>query len=289
MANVVDVSRNFLNSKLKLAGTGIGIFIILMIIWDGFVMVPAGHVGVVFDMGRGILENEMDEGLHLKIPIWQKVTVMDARTQEYTMSIAPGEGSKYSDDSIEARSKDGQIIRIDATILFKIDRDKANLIRKNLGTESEYSVKIIRPKVREVIRGVVARYEALDLVSEKRGEIVDEMTKDLSAGYAEHYIILEKVLLRNVTYSAEFGSIIEQKKIAEQQIKIAEYQKKQAEELKEKKIIEAQADAEAIRLKGEALRNNPEVIKLEFIQKMAPDINWGVLPSEILPLINLGG
>ena len=289
MANVTDLSRDLFNrSKTKFFAIVIGILIVVLVILDGFVMVPAGHVGVTFDMGRGILENEFGEGLHLKIPFWQQVTVMDGMTQEYTMSIAPGEGAKYSDDSIEARSRDGQVMLIDATILFHIDKDKANEIRQTLGTETEYSAKIIRPKAREMVREVVARFDALDLVSEKRPEIVIEMTENLKASYADHNIVLEKVLLRNVTYSPEFASVIEQKKIAEQNIKIAEYQKEQAEELKLKKIIEAEADAESIKLKGDALRNNPEVLKLEFIQKIAPNISWGVLPSDILPLVNLG-
>ena len=58
--------------------------------------------------------------------------------------------------------------------------------------------------------------------------------------------------------------------------------------MKEKKIIEAEADAEAIRLKGASLRNNPEVIQFEFVQKMSPDINWGIIPDNILPLLNIG-
>ena len=76
--------------------------------------------------------------------------------------------------------------------------------------------------------------------------------------------------------------------MAEQRIQKAEYQRLEAEKLKEKKIIEAQADAEAIRLKGISLRNYPQVIEFEFVQKMADDINWGVLPDSILPMLNLG-
>jgi hypothetical protein len=75
--------------------------------------------------------------------------------------------------------------------------------------------------------------------------------------------------------------------VAEQRIQKAEYQKLEAAELKQKKIIEAEADAEAIKLKGQSLRANPQVIQFEFVQKMAPDINWGILPDSIVPLINL--
>ena len=169
ISKVVEVKQRFLQAnKIKLILPTVIAVVVVLIILDGFVSVKAGHVGVIFDQGRGVLEEELDEGLHLKIPFWQQATVMDARTQEYTMSIAHGEGEKETDDSIESRSKDGQVIWVDATILYHIDKNEADNIKRTLGTESEYRTKIIRPRCREIIRAVIARYNALDLASEKR-------------------------------------------------------------------------------------------------------------------------
>ncbi|MCD6109862.1 prohibitin family protein [bacterium] len=287
MATVVELKQQFLAEKVKFSIIIVAIVIILFIILDGFVSVPPGHVGVVFDQGQGVLEDELDEGLHLKIPFWQQVTVMDARTQEYTMSIAKGEGYKTDDDSIESRSKDGQVVWVDATILFHIDKAQADDIKRELGTKMDYYAKIIRPRAREVIRAVVANYNALDLVSEKRSQIVDDMSKALKVAYSKHNIELEEVVLRNVTYSNDFAAAIEEKEVARQKIKISEYQKEQASELKEKKIIEAEGEAEAIKLKGDALRDNPEVIQLEFVNKIGPNISWGILPNSVMPLLNM--
>jgi regulator of protease activity HflC (stomatin/prohibitin superfamily) len=289
MAKVVELKEHFKEGKWKMIAAGIVVIIVFGIIMDGLVAVPAGHAGVIFDMGRGVLEEEYDEGLHLKIPFWQDATIMDARTQEYTMSIARGEGAKESDDSIESRSKDGQVIWVDATILFHINKDEADNIKRNLGVEQDYYAKIIRPRAREIIRLIVARYNAIDLVSEKRPEIVSEMTDELKGAYAKHDIILEEVVMRNVTYSNEFASAIEEKEIARQRIKTAEYQKEQAEFKKQKKIVEAEGEAESIRLKGESLRENPEVIQLEFVNKLAPNVNWGILPNSVTPFVNLPG
>lgn len=290
MATVVELKQRFLGAnKIKFIVPAVIVLIIAFIIMDGLVSVPAGHIGVIFDQGRGVIEDELDEGLHLKIPFWQQASIMDARTQEYTMSIAEGEGEVHNDDSIESRSKDGQVIWVDATILYHIDKTEADNIKRELGTKNEYNTKIVRPRAREILRGVVARYNALDLVSELRVEMVDVMNKDLTEAYAKHNIILEEVVLRNVTYSVDFANAVEQKEVARQQIKTAEYQKQQATELKEKKIIEAQADAESIRLKGEALRSNPEVIQLEFVNKLGPNVQWGILPSNSNPLFTVPG
>lgn len=289
MNKVVEITERFKDGRWKLFVPAVIIVIVILIILDGLVAVPAGHVGVIFDMGKGVLENEYDEGLHLKIPFWQQATIMDARTQEYTMSIVPGEGVIESDDSIESRSKDGQVIWVDATILFHIDKEEADNIKRSLGTERDYYAKIIRPRAREIIRLIIARYNALDLVSEKRPEIVEEMAKDLTEAYAKHDIVLEEVVMRNVTYSDNFANTIEEKEIARQKIKTAEYQKEQAEFIKQKKIVEAEGEAQAIRLKGDALRNNPEVIQLEFVNKLAPNVTWGILPNSVTPFFNLPG
>lgn len=289
MATVVELKQQFLQERVKFGFIAVIIVIIVFIILDGLVSVPAGHVGVIFDQGRGVIENELDEGLHLKIPFWQQATIMDARTQEYTMSIAQGEGWKTDDDSIESRSQDGQVVWVDATILFHIDKTEADNIKRNLGTKEEYYAKIVRPRAREVIRAVVARYNALDLVSAKRPDIIADMNADLEKAYKLHDIELEEVVLRNVTYSADFANVIEEKEIARQKIKIAEYQKEQASQLKEKIIIEAEAEAQAIKLKGEALRSNPEVIQLEFVNKLAPNVSWGILPDSAVPLLTVPG
>jgi regulator of protease activity HflC (stomatin/prohibitin superfamily) len=287
MPTVVELTDKFFNIKWKIGVLVAGIFILIMIVMDGFVSIPAGHIGVLFDQGSGVMEDELDEGLHLKIPFWQSVTVMDARTQEYTMSIATEEGQIKGDDSIESRTKDGQVVWIDATVLFHIDKAEADNIKRELGAEEEYMTKIIRPRAREVIRTAAAKYNALDLVSETRQTVVKDMEEMLKDAYGKHNLVLEEVVLRNVTYSAEFANAIEQKEVARQLIKTAEYQKEQATELKEKRIIEAEAEAQAITLKGEALRENPEIVQLEFVEKLAPNVSWGILPNSITPLINV--
>jgi len=263
------------------------IIAVIMVILDGFVVIPAGHVGVIYDLGNGVLESQYEEGLNLKIPFWQKATIMDARTQEYTMSATRGEGAMISDDSIVARSKDGQIVQLDATILYHIEKPKAYLIKKTLGNEEEYQRKIIRPRSRQILRDIVARYNAVDLVSEKRSKIVKEMNIDLTKSFSNHYIVLEDVVLRNVTFSEEFTAAIEEKQVEFQKIKTEEYKKQQEEQVKERKIIEAEGEAKSIELKSNALRSNPEIIKFEFIQKMAPNIKWGILPQSATPLVDI--
>ncbi len=264
----------------------IGAIVVVLIILDGLVSVPPGHVGIIYDRGRGVLADELPEGLHLKIPFWQVSYLTDVRTQEYTMSVAAGEGAIYSDDSMTAPTSDGQTVWVDATVLFHVDRTKAAELFAQVGPD--YVQKIVRPIARSQIRSQIAKYTAIDVYAKKRDEAetgISDRIKDL---YAEKDIVLERLLLRHIAFSSEYASAIEEKQVAEQRIQKAEYQKLEAAELKEKKIIEAEADAEAIKLKGASLRANPQVIQFEFVQKMSPNINWGIMPDNVLPLLNLG-
>jgi len=264
----------------------IGIFIVVMIILDGLVSVPPGHVGIIYDRGFGVLADELPEGLHLKIPLWQDAFLMDVRTQEYTMSVAPGEGAVYQDDSMTAPTSDGQTVWVDATVLFHVDRESAAELFQEVGPD--YIQKIIRPIARSQIRAQMASYTAIDAYAKKRDEAEEKINDRIKELYNEKYIVLERVLIRQIAFSDQYAKAIEDKQVAEQRIQMAEYQKLEATELKEKTIIEAEAEAEAIKLKGAMLRANPQVIQFEFVQKMSPNINWGIMPDNVLPLLNLG-
>lgn len=253
---------------------------------DGFVSVPAGSVGVIYDRGRGVLEEQFGEGIHLKIPLWQVVEVIDVRLQEYTMSVMHDEGRYVGSDEIDALTKDGQKVGLDMTVQFKVDKDKAYKLYQEIGMD--YEIKVIRPFVRSVIRDIVTDYNSTELFTfDARQEATEKMKEKLTELYGKQYIVLVDMLLRNVRFSDTYINAIEQKQIAQQQIQKAEYEKDVAQKIKERKIIEAEAEAEAIKIKGDALKNNPELLKLEFIQKLAPNINWGVLPDGVLPLIDL--
>lgn len=272
----------------KLVLSFLGVLIVAFIIIDGLVSVPAGHVAVIYDRGRGVLENEMPEGLHLKIPFWQVATIMDTRLQAYTMSVATYEGQLVGDDSIEALTKDGQKVDVDLTIQYRIQAQNASDIVKNIGSITDLNEKVIRPEVRSVVREVITGYESKQLFSlESRQKSSLEMQNLLKEQYKENNVILDSLLLRNVRFSQVYLNAIEEKQVAEQKIQKAEFEKQEAEKRAERTIIEATAEAEAIRLRGEALSQNPEVIQLEFVNKMAPEVNWGILPDGAIPLLDL--
>jgi regulator of protease activity HflC (stomatin/prohibitin superfamily) len=249
--------------------------IIIFAIWlfrASVIFVPPGYVGVIYDLGRGILPSTMREGMHFAIPFWQRVTLLDTRIMEYTMSIAPDEGALKRDDSLDAPTSDGQQVRVDATIIFRIDPDRAPELIRTVGPD--YVDKLIRPFSRSQIRMVISRYTAPAIYSEKRQEAEDAMRKELAQLLAPKNIIVDNLLLRSVMFSAEYSKAIESKMIAEQRVKQAEYEVKEASQRAEAKIAEAKGLAEAQALQKATLTN--EYLQLEAIKK------WnGVMPTTL--------
>ncbi len=277
-SGISEKLRSIFSGKLILKLL-LAIFIIYLL-RSTFVFVPAGHVGVKYDRGSGVLNSTLKEGLNLSIPYWQTVTLFDARLQEYTMSVVPDEGALLRDDSLDAPTSDGQQVTIDATVLFRVNPDKVHEIFKSIGPD--YVDKIIRPTSRSQIRMVISRYSATAIYSEKRQEAERVMTTEISELLEPKNILIDKVLLRAVYFSPEYSNSIEQKVIAEQKVKQAEFEVKEATQRAQAKIAEAEGLAKAQALQKANLTS--EFIQLEAIKK------WnGVMPTVTSgnPFINI--
>lgn len=256
--------------------------LIIWLISSTFVFIPAGNVGALYDRGTGIQNRVLGEGLNLTIPFWQKVQLFDARLQEYTMTAAPDEGAIRRDDSLDAPTSDGQAVKVDATVLFMIDKSKAPELWRTVGTD--YVNKLIRPFSRSQIRMVISRYTAPEIYSEKRQEAETVMTREIAELLKDKNIIVDKVLLRAVYFSPEYSKAIEQKVIAEQLVKKAEFEVQQASQAAQAKVAEAKGFAEAQALQRQTL--NDQYLQLEAIKK------WnGVMPQVVgsgsTPFINI--
>jgi regulator of protease activity HflC (stomatin/prohibitin superfamily) len=274
-----------ISSRLPSKGLFKTIFFLIVFIWlfkSTLIFVPAGFVGVVYDRGFGVLSKPMKEGLNFAIPFWQSVTLMDTRLQEYTMSMVPDEGALRRDDSLDAPTSDGQQVKVDATVIFRIDAAKAPEILKKIGLD--YVDKLVRPYSRSQIRMVISRYTAPAIYSESRQEAETAMSKELFDLLASKNIIIDKVLLRSVSFSAEYSRAIEAKVIAEQKVKQAEFEVKVASQQAQAKIAEAKGLAEAQALQKASLTQ--EFLQLEAIKKWDGHMPQ-VAGSQSLPFINI--
>lgn len=247
-----------------------------------FVIVPAGNVGVVFNVFGGVQERELGEGFHIVLPVLQQVTLYDVRQQEITLATTTG-------DEINARSLEGLGIGVDVTVLYQVVASEAARLHQDIGPA--YVNVRLRPQIRTAVRDGIADFNAASLIGAQRVELQRGIEDDLASSLASDNIRILGVLLRDVRIPTLITDAIEEKQAAEQQVEVEENRRRQSEIAAQRRVIEAEGErdaaiaraegeSEALRLRADALRDNPDLIQLEFAQRLAPSVQTIMLPTD---------
>jgi regulator of protease activity HflC (stomatin/prohibitin superfamily) len=288
------------------AFVGIGI-IALIVIFSTFVFVPPQTNAVVISLlsPGGYRSEPLQSGLHVIVPLVEHLESYSIARQTYTMSSTTGEGQVGEDDSIRARTKDGQEVFIDASVIYAID--PAQLIELHINWQNRYEDGVVRPAARGIIRDVASQYGVEEIVSTKRGELEQNISKLMEEKLSENDLIMVDFVLRDIHFSDEYAAAVEQKQIAEQQAQqadlVIEQKKAEAEQARqvaqgqadasviaakgqaEARLIQAQAEAEANRLLAQSI--TPELVQYQYVLKLAENVQTIFVPSGnqfILPL-----
>jgi len=227
-------------------------FVVISFASSFWVVVGAGESGVQSLFGK-VMDDELSSGFHLKNP-FLKVTKMSIRTSDYTMSVTQGEGAHYGDDAITTLTKEGLSVNLDITVLYHLVEEKASDVYRDLGLSYEES--IIRPQIRSIIREVVANYNAKDIYSDKRLEVVTEIQNRLKEKLDPRGIALEDVLFRHVELPADLADSIQQKLQAEQEAERYDFILQTESKEAERKRIEAKGQRDSQKIINESLSQN---------------------------------
>ena len=267
------VNLNFQNNQFKGVSIGIiiAIFIALIVLSKAILIVNAGERVVIFNSIKGVEERTLSEGLHFLIPGIQNPIAYSVRTETYTMaSDETTRRDRNTDEALKCLTSDGQKITMDMSVRYNLIPEKVWQLHQKVGQYFEQ--KIIRPEVRSVVRNTISAYPVIQVYSEKRQVIQDEIQSKLRTSLEKYDINLSEVLIRNVKFTDEFAKAIEMKQVALQESERMKYILAKERQEKERRIISAQGEAAAIREKGAALRANPLLIQYEYVQKLTPGI-----------------
>lgn len=268
---------------------GVVIFVVaLILVLNTFVVVQAGNVQVLTQFGR-TTGKVFYPGLNIKIPFIQNTINYSTRQVTYETSDFPADSrADYTDFSVDTTSSDGQQVQLKYTIRFSIDRNQAEWVLNNIGTMDELVEKVVKTEARSLARNIPKKYTAFQLYSEQVFVVQSELEDTLRPRFESNGIILDEFLLRKIDFTEEYFSVLEEKQIAEERIVVERNILEQEKIKKQQTIIIAEGEAEQIKIRGESLRLYPEIIQLEFVQKLSPNISWGILPDGIVPLLDLG-
>lgn len=267
--------------------TAVIIALVVIVLFVCTVRIPAGYVGVVYNMNGGISNKTLTQGFHIISPTQNVTTYSIGIEQSYL--TASKDGDSNDDESFEVPSNDGKGLTVDMTFTYRYDADRVADTFTRFKGQSGKDVKnsFIKPNIMSWTKEVTAKYSVIDLLGDKRATLNSELTDYLKQKFEPYGIVIESVSLINIDPDEETRSAVQKKVNAQQDLELAKIEQQTANVNAEKekevaitkanqeketaqinaeaKLIEAQAQADANRLISKSL--TPELIRQQMYDK----------------------
>jgi regulator of protease activity HflC (stomatin/prohibitin superfamily) len=225
--------------------------------------IPAGYVGVVYNMNGGVDGEILTQGWHVVSPTKKVTTYSIGIEQSYLSS--EDKGDSKNDESFKCPTSDGKSVTVELEFSYRFDESRvANTFVQFKGKNGE-SIKdtFIKPKVSAWTQEITALYPVTDIFGDKRTDINAHLDTYLREKFDPYGIIIDTVNFTNIEVDPETAAAIQKKVNAQQELELAnieaqtakiqaEKDKEVAEIAAERKIIEANAAAESVRIAAQA-------------------------------------
>ncbi len=269
--------------KPRTIGILILLFVVLIVLWGTFVIVPAGHRGVCLWWGS-VEKRIMGEGLNFIVPIAERVIKVDVKVQPHPFK------------EIDASSKEYQMVKMTGMMNFHIDPAYVNDLYQKVGLD--FADKVIDPAFNDFVKEVVPTYPIGDILP-KREEIRQRAMKKLGDNLARYHIIVDDIYFANIRFSTGYEGAVEAKQVAQQQVETQKQVLAQREIEAQQKVATAKGEAESIQVvaQGQAKANDalsrsisPILVQYKSIEKwngILPQVSGGAVP--FVDLRRMGG
>ena len=270
---VIDISE-FKKLQPRTVGIIVVLVIILIIAWSTFVIIPAGHRGVV--LWWGSVENRiMGEGLNFIVPVAERVIKVDVKVQPHPFR------------EIDASSREYQNVKMTGMMNFHIDPAYVNDLYQKVGLD--FADKVIDPAFNDFVKEVVPTYPIGEILP-KREEIRKRAMTKLGDNLSRYHIIVDDIYFANIRFSPEYEGAIEAKQVAQQQVETQRQVLAQREIEAQQKVATAKGEAESILVvaTGQAKANDalsksitPILVQYKGIEKwngILPQVSGGAVP-----------
>mmetsp|Transcript_35062 Transcript_35062/g.76856 ORF Transcript_35062/g.76856 Transcript_35062/m.76856 type:complete len:299 (-) Transcript_35062:269-1165(-) len=223
-------------------------------------IVPPGYVGAVVTMGH---VHSYNSGLHFRVPFVSKVKLMTAKIQilEAT-NIVP--------------TKEGLAVTVDTAVLFRLNDTHTSQLYRGIGPD--YVKLLIEPEAASAVRGLTSESEAKALYSSGRSMIQDTVKAELTQKLSGRGIVIEDVLLKDISLPSELSKSIEAKVQAEQEAARMKFVLAKEEQEAQRKAIEAKGISSFQKIVSEGI--SPELLKwkgIEATQEFASSPNTKIV------------
>jgi regulator of protease activity HflC (stomatin/prohibitin superfamily) len=204
--------------------------VLLAVASGGCVVIEDGEVGVQMTFGR-ISDEPVAQGVALQFPVVRQVARWDVKLQEIK-------------ETAQVPSSEGLIVGLDTSLLYRVQPDKAPMIRKTIG--ENYREVLVIPYLRNAVRDVVSGYQVKNIYAEAgRKEIAEKIRGFLAENLEPQGVAVVDVLLRDVQLPERFRESIEAKLTAEQRVQQKQFELEQARKEAEIEVARAEGAAKA--------------------------------------------
>lgn len=269
--------------------------------------VPAGYVGIVYNMNSGVVGETISQGWHVVAPTKRVTLYSIGLEQSYLTSEDKGDSPE--DESFNVPTSDGKTVKVNLEFSYRFDEERIAETFITFKGKNGETVKdtFIKPKIVAWTQEVTANYPVTDLFGDKRTEINAELDRYLKEKFDQYGILIDTVNFTDINVDAETQNAIQKKVTAQQELELANIEaetaqvqakkdKEVAEIAAEKAIIEANAKADAVKIaaaaEAEANREIAASLTPELIDKIKAEKWNGSLPqvsgSGATPIINMG-
>ena len=235
--------------------SGAALFVGIVILLLMMEKVPAGYVGIVYDMNGGVSEDVLTQGWHVVSPT-KKVTLYSIGIeQSYLTSGADGDST--NDDSFEVPTSDGKGLRVDLTFTYRYDPERVTQLFSRFKGQSGKEVRnsFIKPNIISWVKEVTAKYPVTEILGEERANLNIAVSDYVREKFDPYGIIVENTSLINIDADEETRAQVQRRVNAIQELELAQTEKKtaqvKADQEKEVALTKAQQDKETAIIKAE--------------------------------------
>jgi len=233
--------------------------------------VDGGHRSILFNRIGGIQNDIFVEGIHFKVPWFQYPIIYDIRSRPRKISSPTG-------------SKDLQMVNISLRVLSRPDAGMIPTIHKELG--QDFDEKVLPSICNEVLKGVVAKFNASQLITQRQ-QVSLLIRKQLTDRARDFNIILDDVAITELSFGKEYAAAVESKQVAQQEAQRAAFYVDKAKQERQQKIVQAEGEAAAATMLGEAISKNPGYLKLRKL-RASHNISRTIAQSQNRVYLNAG-
>ena len=287
--------------------TGVAIVLIIICGFACTERVPAGYVGVVYNMSGGVTGETLNQGWHIVSPTKNVTLYSIGIEQSYLTSDSKGDSKE--DESFSTPTADGKSLTVDLEFSYKYDINRVTDVFTQFKGASGKEVKdiFIKPKMIAWTQEVTAKYPVTDVFGDKRQELNEALDTYLKEKFDKYGIVIDTVNFTNISTDPETQEAIQKKVNAQQELELAKIQKQTAkvDAEKEKEVaqinaekakIEAQGKAEAELIKANAEAEANKMIAESLTDKLNENTKikkWNGVVSYITgnatPIIDMTG